>query len=131
MLLGIIAPLTRKYALDPTKILSGLIIFAITLGYVQTFVFDMNYRHIYWRIASILLDAMAFLFLNAKRSHRMLQTSWTPVVFTVAGFALQLNAAPTQLSIRLGQLASPSRSVHLSMPRDRSCKRLKASQPSS
>jgi peptidoglycan/LPS O-acetylase OafA/YrhL len=106
ILLGIIALLTRKYALDPIKIIIGLIIFAVTLGYVQTFIFDMDYRHVYWRSdvrgASILLGAAAFLVLNAKTPPRMLQAAWTPLFFTVAGFALQLNVVPDPIKYSFG-----------------------------
>lgn len=110
ILLGALAALGRwKPRLPIVPIILVLIGLAILDGLFQTYVWRLRYHNVYWKTdvrgASILISVAVYLSWQA----RAIRPAWlahplTPVVFALAGVALNLNLMPDPLKYSLGTL---------------------------
>lgn len=103
LLLGLVAYLSRKYLIDPVKVLGILTIAFMANGVIQTIYLSQDYYSVYWRTdtrgASILVSTLTFLIVSRLRKEPL---SWTPVMFLVFGVLLSLQKIPDPVKYTLG-----------------------------
>ena len=110
LLLGALAALSRWQPRFPVRaVVMVLVVLAIGNGAWQTWGEGHRYHNVYWRTdvrgASILMSVAVFLWWqSATPKAEWLRWPWTPVLLTIAGTLLNLNAVPDPVKYSVGTL---------------------------